>query len=160
MANSYYSIIEPIIFTASRLEVIANRCFFRPIEMNISNVKILGLLCRKKTMTAKEIMKLAGGTKSNISQRLDYLERKGFIKTQKDVSGDKRKLLVKLTVSGRKKVLEIKENLKKIKLEMEAHFDPKEIKQHYAFFNKLNNLIDLKEKDLSRCNLKINENCQ
>ena len=62
MANSYYSIIEPIIFTASRMEVTANRYIFGPIGMNIPSVKIMGLLCRKKIMTPKEIMELIGGT--------------------------------------------------------------------------------------------------
>jgi DNA-binding MarR family transcriptional regulator len=150
MANAYYSIIEPIIFTASRLEVIANRSLFRPIGMNISSVKILNLLCKKKLMTPKEIMQLAGGTKSNISQRLDSLEKRGYIKTQKNIFDDKRKMSVKLTLAGRKKLQEIKDKFEQVKLGLEANFDRKEILQHFAFFDKLNKIIDSEEKNLTK----------
>ena len=158
MANSYYSIIEPIIFTASRMEVIANRYLFRPIGMNISSVKILNLLCRKKIMTPREIMELAGGTKSNISQRLDALEKKGYIKTQKNIFNDKRKISVKLTLFGEKKLQEIKDNIKKVKLELESNFSRKEINQHFAFFDKLDKIINLKEKSFSKCKILCRKN--
>jgi len=149
MANSYYSIIEPIIFTASRLEAIANRYIFSPIEMNISSVKIMGILCRKKIMTPKEIMEFVGGTKSNISQRLDSLEKKGYIKTHKNKINDKRKVLVELTALGRDKLKDLKSQLRKVKLELESNFTKKEIDQHFAFFKKLDTLVDISEKRFS-----------
>lgn len=154
MAHSYYSIIEPIIFTASRLEVIANRYIFGPIGMNIPSVKIMGLLCRKKVMTPKEIMELIGGTKSNISQRLDSLEKKGYIKTRKSRNNDKRKVFVELTMSGKGKLGEIKSQLRKVKLELESNFTKKEIEKHCAFFKKLDGLINLSEKKFSTCKCK------
>jgi len=154
MANSYYSIVEPIIFTASRMEVIANRYIFGPIGMNIPSVKIMGLLCRKKIMTPKEIMKLIGGTKSNISQRLDSLEKKRYIKMHKDSIDDKRKVFVELTTLGKNKLKELKNQLRKVKLELESNFTRKEIQQHFAFFKKLNNLVDLNEKRFSDCKCK------
>jgi DNA-binding MarR family transcriptional regulator len=153
MANSYYSIIEPIIYTASKLEAISNRYLFRPIGMNVSSVKLLGLLCKRKIMAPKEIMELIGGTKSNISQRLDFLEKKGYIKTHKNTSSDKRKLSVKLTPSGKRKLGELKKHLEKVKLELESNFNKHEIAQHFAFFNKLNNIINSKEKDFPKCKI-------
>lgn len=151
MANSYYSIVEPIIFTASRLEVIANRYLFVPIEMNISSVKIMGLLCRRKIMTPKQIMELAGGTKSNISQRLDSLEKKGYVEMRKNTGKDKRKVLVTLSPLGRKKLIEVQKKLKKVKLELESNFTREEIQKHFAFFDKLNKLVDSREKKFSQC---------
>jgi len=151
MANSCYSIIEPIIFTASRLEVIANRHLFMPIEMNISSVKIMGLLCRRKIMTPKQIMELAGGTKSNISQRLDSLEKRGYVEMRKNTGKDKRKVLVKLSPLGRKKLMEVQKKLKKVKLELESNFTREEIQKHFAFFDKLNKLVDFNEKKFSQC---------
>ena len=148
MANSYYSIIEPIVYTASRLEFIANQYFFRPIGMNISSVKILELLHKKKILTPKEIMELAGCTKSNISQRLNFLEKKGFVQTKKNLFDDKRKLSVKLTPAGKEKLQELKKRFDKIKLKLESHFSQKEIERHFEFFNKLNELISLKEKTI------------
>jgi len=154
MTNSYHSIIEPIIIIASRLEVIANRYFFGPIEMNISSVKIIGLLWKKETMTPKEIMKLAGGTKSNISQRLNFLEKKGYIETHKNTSDDKRKISIKLTPFGKKKIIEIHKQMEKVGMELKSNFTKKEIQQHFVFFNKLNKIIDLKEKDFCKCKCK------
>jgi DNA-binding MarR family transcriptional regulator len=153
MADSYHSIIEPIIFTASRLEAIADRCLFRPIGINISSVKIMGLLCHKKTMTPKEILELAGGTKSNISQRLNFLEKKGYIKTQKNTFDDKRKLSIKITPTGKAKLKEMHKHIHKVKLELESNFTKKEIEQHFAFFNKLNKIVSAEKKDFSKCNL-------
>ena len=151
MANSYYSIIEPIVYTASRLEAIANHCIFSPIGMNISSVKIMGILCQRKAMTQKDILELIGGTKSNISQRLNFLEKKGYIRTYKDTADDKRKLFVELTETGRKKLIEIKGQLRKVKLELESNFTKKEIEQHFAFFKKLNKLVDSRDKMFSKC---------
>ncbi|MFZ2188669.1 MAG: transcriptional regulator [Candidatus Moraniibacteriota bacterium] len=153
MTDSYHSIIEPIIFTASRLEAIADRCLFRPIGINISSVKIMGLLCHKKIMTPKEILELAGGTKSNISQRLNFLEKKGYIKTQKNTFDDKRKLSITLTPIGKAKLKEMQKHIHKVKLELESNFTKKEIEQHFAFFNKLNKLVNAEKKDFPKCNL-------
>ncbi len=150
MANSHYSIIEPVIYTASRLEVISNRYLFGPIGMNITSIKILGLINKKKAITPKDIMELIGGTKSNISQRLDFLEKKGFIKTRKNTFSDKRKTLIALTPLGKKKLREMKSHLKKTSLELESNFSEEEIQQHFTFFNKLNKLIETKEKEFSK----------
>jgi len=150
MANSHYSIIEPVIYTASRLEVISNRYLFGPIGMNITSIKILGLINKKKAITPKDIMELIGGTKSNISQRLDFLEKKGFVKTRKNTFSDKRKTLIALTPLGKKKLREMKSHLKKTSLELESNFSEEEIQQHFTFFNKLNKLIETKEKEFSK----------
>lgn len=150
MANSYHSIIEPIIHTATRMEVLSNRYLFRPVGMNIASIKILELINKKKSTTSKEIMELIGGTKSNISQRLNSLEKKGLIRAHKNIFGDKRKTLIKLTLTGKRKLQEMKKHLDKTKLELEANFSKEEIKKHFAFFNKLNKLIELKEAEFSK----------
>lgn len=89
-------------FTASRLEVIANRHLFGPLKMTISSMKILRLLEKMDQLTPKEIMENIGGTKSNISQRLDLLEKRGYITKDNKKSDDKRKVYVRLTVTGKK----------------------------------------------------------
>jgi len=155
MDKSYISIIEPIVFTASRLEVIANRYLFGPLEMTISSVKILRLLERKTKLTATEILEEIGGTKSNISQRLELLEKRGYIKKcHEKIQADKRKVSIELTQAGRKKLLKLYQHIKKTKLELEANFSKREIAQHYAFFKKLNELIEIKEEDFARCKCK------
>lgn len=153
MTDSYHSIIEPIIFTASRLEAIADRCIFRPIGINISSVKIMGLLCHKKIMTPREILELAGGTKSNLSQRLNFLEKNGYIKTQKNTFADKRKMSIQLTLAGKKKLTEMQKHIHKVKLKLESNFTKKEIESHYAFFNKLNKLIGSEKNQCPTCKI-------
>lgn len=151
MSKSYYSIIEPILFTACRLETIANRYLFGPKKMTVSTVKILRLLEKRGSLNSKDILEKIGGTKSNISQRLAFLEKKGYIKTRRNVSTDKRKLFVKLTPLGKEKFEELKKHLRKVKLELESNFSKEEIQKHFDFFNKLNKFVDLKEKSFSRC---------
>lgn len=102
-------------------------------------------------MTPKEIMKLVGGTKSNISQRIDSLEKRGYIETHKHAFDDGRKMSVKLTIAGKEKIQEIKNHFKKVKLELESKFSQEEIRQHFEFFNKLNEIIDSEEKRFSPC---------
>lgn len=104
-------------------------------------------------MNPTEILELTGGTKSNISQRLDFLEKKGYIKTQKNTAGDKRKMSVKLTLTGKKKLSEMQKHISKVKLKLEANFTKKEIANHYAFFNKLNKIIGSGKNQCPVCKL-------
>lgn len=147
--NAYYSIVEPIIMTAARMEVIANRLFFHSLDISVANVKILHVLCHQPDITPKEILELVGGTKSNISQRLDALEKKGLIIMKRQADHDKRKVQVQLTDQGKKKLQAIKVHIGKIKKELESHFTQKEIQQHFVFFKKLNRLLDSKDKNFS-----------
>ena len=102
-------------------------------------------------MTPKQIIELIGGTKSNISQRLNSLEKKGYIKMRKSTGKDKRMLFVELSPLGRKKLQEMKKHLNKVKLELESNFIREEIQKHFAFFDKLNKLVDSREKKFSQC---------
>ncbi len=153
MNKSYYSIIEPVIFTASRLEAISNRYLFGPMEMTIASVKILRLLEKRAKLSPKEILEIIGGTKSNVSQRLDLLEKRGYVaKDQEKTATDKRKIFVKITPVGKKKLQELYKHLKKVKLEFESNFSKEEIGQHFIFFEKLNRLIEIKEQEFENCN--------
>lgn len=152
MNKSYYSIVEPVIFTASRLEVLSNRYLFGPMEMTVASVKILRLLDKHKKLTPKEILEKVGGTKSNISQRLELLQERGYIKKNHADSDDKRSVFIEISLDGKKKIVELCKHLKKVKLEFESNFKKEEIEQHYIFFKKLNKLIDAKGKEFAECN--------
>ena len=143
--NAYYSIIEPIMMTASRIEAVANRLFFHPLGTNISNLKILHIVCHKPGISPKEILFLFGGTKSNLSQRLGVLEKKKLIIIKKNINGDKRKISIKLTSQGTEKLKAIKVRINEIKADLESNFSSQEIDRHFAFFIKLNYLLDKKE---------------
>lgn len=151
MEKAYYSIIEPIILTASKLEVFSNKYLFGPLELTVSSMKILLILKRKGRQTAKEILRNVGGTKSNISQRLNLLEKKGYIKKyQMEDMKDGREIFIELTPNGKKKVAILYKHIKKFKLEFESTFSSQEISQHSAFFRKLSRLIEIREQQFSK----------
>lgn len=143
------SIVEPIIYTAMRLEGIANRFVFQPMGVSLSSVKILRILCCNREMTQQDILKLIGGTKSNISQRLDFLEKKKYIRRDyTKYKSDRRKVAVALTALGKAKLKEVDKRLRRSKLTLEQQFSPAEIEAHCKFFKKIHQIIDSKERDL------------
>lgn len=155
MEKTYYSIIEPIIMTAAQLEDFSNKYLFGPLSLTVSSMKILLILNRKGRLTAKEIIKNASGKKSNISQRLNLLEKKGYIvRYKKRNMKDKREFFIELTAEGKKKVKILYKHIGKFKLEFEENFSQKEIEQHFAFFKKLSGIIELKDQEFAKYNCK------
>lgn len=143
-------ITSPIVLTSARLEAIADRFVFIPMETSLASMRILRILDQNSELTPKRIGELSGGTKSNVSQRLNNLEKKGYIKRSYAlVKGDKRKIIVEITKEGRKQLEFITKRLEKAQLHLIKHFSKKEIKQHLEFFKKINSIIDLEEKNLA-----------
>ena len=140
---------EDFIFIGEKIESMANKYIFRPAGTSLSAMRVLGYTNSKKSITAKNIMQLSGKSKSNITQRLNILERDGFIKRTRNPKGqDKREVLVKITPKGRKKVESIKDKLKKFEISKEKYFTKKELQEHLRFMQKLNNFLDEKEEIL------------
>lgn len=155
MEKTYYSIIEPIIITAAQLEDFSNKYLFGPLSLTVSSMKILLILNRKGRLTAKEIIKNVSGKKSNISQRLNLLEKKGYIVRYKERNmKDKREFFIELTTEGRNRVKILYKHIRKFKLEFEANFSQKEIEQHFIFFKKLSKIIEIKDKEFTECKCK------
>jgi DNA-binding MarR family transcriptional regulator len=148
--NETRAITHPIIYTASRLEAIANRYVFGPMGTTASGMKILGLLLKHGSLTPQRIRELSGGTKSNVSQRLGYLEKKGYIVRDEAVfPNDLRKILVKLTAKGKTQMTEVHKRMKSAQLCLASHFTEKEIEQHCKFIGKVNSIIDKEERNLN-----------
>ena len=148
MAN----ISDPIMSTATKLERIANVHIFSHIGLSSANIKIMCILDRMKITTPSGILKFLGGTRSNISQRLDFLEKKGYILRKHDsTSADKRKVNIQLTTAGRRKLTEAEKWLKKANLYLEKYFTKKELAAHFAFFKKLNEILDRDSDNCPTC---------
>jgi|GEM_PF-1414211 len=141
------SIARLIIFTAARLEQFANAHILTPIGLNITAAKIMGLLYVHKKISPSDILEITGGTKSNITQRLNHLEKKGFIKRLIPESGgtDKRKILISLTRKGKNKFEEAHELINEKSLDFEKKFSQKENNLHYEFLKKINILLNQHE---------------
>ncbi len=62
------SLAESIILTAHQLENFANRHIFNPQGLTLSLAKIMHVVSVKKELRPIDILKMLGGTKSNITQ--------------------------------------------------------------------------------------------
>jgi DNA-binding MarR family transcriptional regulator len=134
---------------ANRLENIASRYVFQPLGLSASSVKILGLLRHKRRATPGEILSCLGGTKSNISQRLRFLEKEGLIKRLPPRRAeDKRHVSIVLTAAGRRKLKIVSRHFSRSEMKLEEHFNLKEIQSHLKFFQKLHTVLNIKEKIL------------
>lgn len=149
------TISDSIIGAAMRLEGIANKHIFSHIDITSASIKIMCVLLKcPSANTPGGILEAIGGTKSNISQRLAFLEKNGFIKRKHaDAGSDKRKVTICLTPKGKKKLLEAEKLIQKANMYLEKHFTNEELASHFAFFKKLNDILNKEE---NKCNLQNN----
>ena len=71
-------------------------------------MKILKLLHIHGTLTASNIIEMLDATKSNISQRLNFLEKESLIKRSYAINkADKRQIMVSLTEQGEKIIIDL-----------------------------------------------------
>lgn len=152
------SIAQTLLLTSSRLESISNQCIFGPMGLTLSSVKILNILHHKGPMLPTEILKIIGGTKSNITQRLNLLAKKGFVaRFLPEDMADKRKVMVKLTRVGSTKVDKMVSIINRKSLDLASRFTAEEIKSYDHFMDKLNDIISEEEK---RLNFKRSKICE
>lgn len=137
-------ITKNIIITASRLEHIADKYIFEPMGLSAITVKILNILTEMEPLSPTQIMEKLGGTKSNISQRLNLLQKKGFIeRVYARETADKRKIAIQMTKTGRKKWEEIIETFKARSMDhLHKCFTAAELEAHHRFHAKLNSILD------------------
>ncbi len=149
--NDSSSPVEPIVCLAHRFESIVNKYVFQPMNLSAISVKILKLLQENSSMTASALIEMTGATKSNMSQRLSFLEKEGYLtKTYASDSKDKRKISIRLTPAGKEKIADLEKRFKKAKISFEKKFTEKELAQHKAFFKKLSAILDSEESELEK----------
>ena len=137
---------EYILATATRLEVVANKYVFHPMNISFMSVKILGYLSCSKKATPTDILNSVGGTRSNISQRLNYLEKEGYIiRTFAKFSDDKRKVVIKITNKGNNILEEVSQRLSRAQKALKSRFTKKELEDNEAFCKKM--MINLDSKN-------------
>lgn len=142
---------EDFIFIGEKIESMANKYIFLPMNMSLSAMRILGYINGKKKTTATELIHLTGKSKSNITQRLNVLEKNGLIKRLKsEDSKDKRETFIKITPKGKTRVKEATKKIEKFHLSKENFFTKKEIENHIKFMNKLSCFLDKEEAKLNQ----------
>ncbi|KKP68831.1 MAG: hypothetical protein UR66_C0003G0096 [Candidatus Moranbacteria bacterium GW2011_GWE1_35_17] len=140
---------EDFIFIGEKIESMANKCIFHPMGLSLSSMRILSYLHNKKVTTAKELLILTGKSKSNITQRLNILEKNGLITRDKSLqSKDRRETLLKITSLGKSRVKEAFNKVEKFHLSKEKYFTKKEIEEHIKFMHKLTIFLNKEEAKL------------
>lgn len=140
---------ESIICLAHRFENIANKFVFQPMGISSISMKILKLLRMHGTLTASDLIEFLSSTKSNMSQRLNFLEKENLIKkTYASDKKDKRKITIELTSEGKKLILNLEKRFQKAQISFEEKFTTKELQQHRDFVAKVNLILDNEETEL------------
>lgn len=137
---------EDFIFIGEKIESMANKYIFNPMGMTLSSMRVLSYINFRDKITAKEIIELTGKTKSNITQRLNVLEKNGLIKRIRDTKkGDKRTVYLKITPQGKRKVAEALQKIEKFHISKNKFFTKEELRSHIKFMHKLADFLEKKE---------------
>ena len=145
------TVAEAIVITGVRLKTIANRFVFSPMGITGAKFRILRLVGSEGRKRPSDIMKFAGGTKSNVSQRLNALENEGLIMRLPPQKGeDRRNVLIEITPKGSKVIEDLAEKFSKATEALEAKFTKEEIAAQFAFIEKFSNIIDDHEEELEK----------
>ena len=137
------SIGKMIVFTAGRLVEFANNNVFKPIGLTSSGIIIMHIIKQRNAIMPSELLKFIGGTKSNITQRLNFLEKNGLIARSPSPNvNDRRKIIVKLTSRGIAKLKEAQKLIDKKNIDLEKYFSKKDIASNLKFMDKINQIID------------------
>lgn len=136
-------IFKHIVMTATRLEAFANRHFLEVFNLKLASLKILYVLSQHSSVTPTQLMNELACTKSNITQRLNVMEKNGLIqRTSLSRSNDKRKVSVGITALGKERLLEAMRTVSEKGVGFEKKFSPKEILACHAFLGRINDLLD------------------
>ena len=147
--NNFVSPVDSILCLAHRFEAIANKYVFQPMGFSAISMHILKLLKKAGPLTASDLIKSTGATKSNMSQRLSFLEKEKYItRACCDPCQDKRKITIRLTPAGKAKVNDLEKRFQKAQISFKKKLTAKEIAQHQAFVKKLNYILDNGENEL------------
>ena len=140
---SPHSLFMQIVVTAERLKEHACQEFFKPLGLSATTFKILHLLSAHSGMTPTQLTQGLGCTKSNLTQRLDHLEKNGYlVRIRPTAKGDGRTVRIALTDAGHLKVNEAIQTLRKNGALLEKHFSDTERKACHDFMKKVNHILD------------------
>lgn len=131
-----------LVFTAMRLETLADRYMFKPLGLTTASFRILMMLYKSGPQAPSEIIEILGGTKSNATQRLNWLNRRGLIELTHKEGDDKRRASARITTLGRQQVDKASRLFKDNDLHIEKYFSNNEMKDFMHLLRKLNLGLD------------------
>jgi len=144
--------LEPIVRLAHRFESLSEKYIYQPMKLSAIGLKILTVTKEHGgKITLSELLKKIETTKSNMSQRLGFLEKEAYIKRKKgNQKDDRRTVIITLTPSGKKRLDTLEKRLTKAHISFEQKLSQKELNQHTAFLKKINHILDTSEEELKK----------
>jgi len=143
--------VDSMVYLVHRMEIIANKYVFQPLGISPISMKILKSLQLHSSLSPSDLIEITNSTKSNISQRLNFLEKEGSIqRNYASDKNDKRKVQLQLTALGRKKIVIIEKRFEKAHISFARKFSAKELEQHRLFMQKINTILDKEEDELKK----------
>lgn len=152
------SFSDSFVLTAIRIEALSERYLFKPAGISSASFKILAFIKSHPECSPTNIMDYLGGTKSNITQRLNFLEKANLISSARFKDGDKRKIHVSLTPAGLDKIKSVMSSFKKNSIYLEKFFTNKELTSHYSFMKKMNLILNNCEQLITEKRVGIKKN--
>ncbi len=135
------SLAKILSLTAFRLESCANKYLFEPSGLTMATARIIHIIKEHGPQTPTQILKFLGGTKSNLTQRLNLLQKNGLIQRSTDME-DKRSVLIKLTEQGNKRFDETWKKMSENAWLLDKQFTKEEKASCIAVLKKLNAFLD------------------
>ena len=142
---AHLSLISPIMHMAHRIERLGDQCILEPLGLSHASFPLLWHILRHTELTPGALSSLTLASKSNISQRINVLERNGLVERHYGTGDDRRSVTLRLTKSGKEKCEAACEKIKKSSIHLEQFFTPEELAAYHHFFEKLNHILDTKK---------------
>jgi len=131
-----------LVFSAMRLETLADEFMFKPLGLTSATFRILMTLDGLGPQSPSDLIAALGSSKSNLTQRLHWLEKKQLIKVKRQVNNDKRRALAQITKLGKQQVVATRQLVKDNNLLIENYFSKAEVKELIRLLRKLNHGLD------------------
>jgi len=130
-----------------RYESILENKVLKGTKLSTTNLKILTITMFLGSVTQSKILKYMHTTAANLSQRIRWLEKNGYIKIKLlSQSDDRRKKEIKVTQKAEKEVSLALKLVAQFKKKLAQHFSKKELIQTVKYFSKLSWILDKYEK--------------
>lgn len=131
-----------LVFSAMRMEALADRFMLKPLGLTTASFRILMILDKFGPQAPSDIIELLGSTKSNLAQRLNVLSRHSLIELKHGAGEDKRRASARITALGLSRLSSARALFNKHHLHIENFFTPKEMQNFLHLLRQLNAGLD------------------
>ena len=145
-----YKLAGWLVFTANRLESVAEQFMFKPMGLTAATFRILMILNGLGPKSPTELIEILGSTKSNLTQRLNWLSKNSLIILTRGKENDRRKTKAKITKLGEQKLQITCQLVKKNNLHIENYFSKKENREFLKLLYELNKGLDQCQSHMSK----------